>query len=264
MRIINGRFVVVYVLCLPTVLSFSYHTKRRLSVATSLSEKLYKIDGEKTLGNEAPSRDDNDDDKVFAVDSRRVSVRAAKSATRTRPNMNLFEYLSSVASNFTRGRVGRRGEIYVVLQFVLLGLLCIDLPELAVDTVCYAGGSFVVVVGAAVVLQALLELGDALSPFPIPIRGTRVGLVTTGVYRYIRHPMYTGLLCLCVGGSLLSESVVRFFLTVLLYGVLHVKSMYEDEGLEFFYQVEFSEYRKKTGRFLPKQWTDRLPYPVDW
>ncbi len=78
-----------------------------------------------------------------------------------------------------------------------------------------------------------------------------VNLVTGGIYRYIRHPMYSSLMLLAWGAflkhfSLLGLAVVAAT-TVFLVVAGYIE---EQENLEFFGPV-YLEYRKTTKMFLP-------------
>jgi len=76
-------------------------------------------------------------------------------------------------------------------------------------------------------------------------------LVTTGIYRYIRHPMYSSLLFLAWGALLKFVSPVTLILTVVatIALVLTVRAE-EAENIARFGE-EYRNYMKKTGRFVP-------------
>jgi protein-S-isoprenylcysteine O-methyltransferase Ste14 len=65
-------------------------------------------------------------------------------------------------------------------------------------------GCLLAVAGAALVLRSRAELGSAWSLMPTADQGT--GLVTTGPYRLIRHPIYLGLSLLAMGEALAFSS----------------------------------------------------------
>ena len=65
-------------------------------------------------------------------------------------------------------------------------------------------GGLLAVAGAALVLRSRATLGAAWSFVPKAGHGT--GLVTTGPYRLVRHPIYLGLILLALGQALAFSS----------------------------------------------------------
>ncbi len=78
-----------------------------------------------------------------------------------------------------------------------------------------------------------------------------VHLVEEGLYRYIRHPMYSSLLFLGWGAFLkhitLPTLVLIGLITVLIYIVARVE---EQENVDFF-AAEYESYRQRTKMFVP-------------
>lgn len=76
-------------------------------------------------------------------------------------------------------------------------------------------------------------------------------LVTTGVYRYIRHPMYCSLLLLVWGLLMEYPTWPGLLLATLTSALILITAKVEErENIEFF-GSSYDEYRKKTGMFLP-------------
>ncbi len=76
-------------------------------------------------------------------------------------------------------------------------------------------------------------------------------LVTTGVYRYIRHPMYSSLLFLAWGALLKSVSISTLVLAgVTTLAIATTAKVEEAENVDRFGQ-EYRDYMKKTRRFVP-------------
>jgi len=78
-----------------------------------------------------------------------------------------------------------------------------------------------------------------------------VKLVTEGIYKYIRHPMYGSLLFLVIGAFLKHVTPVTIALTVasLIFLILTAK-IEEKENIKFF-GVAYEEYMEKTKMFIP-------------
>lgn len=102
--------------------------------------------------------------------------------------------------------------------------------------------------GAVIGVWAGIRLGTNLTPNPIPREGGR--LETGGLYRLVRHPIYTAVLSVGVGLTTLGASIwhlVIFFSLVMLLGI---KARAEERLLREKYP-EYREYQARVGRFLP-------------
>lgn len=76
-------------------------------------------------------------------------------------------------------------------------------------------------------------------------------LVTTGVYKYIRHPFYSSLLFLCWGILLKDVNWLSIFLAAITTALLVVMTrMEESENLRFF-EEKYQVYMQKTKMFIP-------------
>ncbi|MBI5625639.1 MAG: isoprenylcysteine carboxylmethyltransferase family protein [Nitrosomonadales bacterium] len=76
-------------------------------------------------------------------------------------------------------------------------------------------------------------------------------LVTSGIYRYIRHPMYASLLFLCWGFFFKQPSLVTGVLAVTASGLLVTTARVEEiENIRYFGE-EYQKYMKRTKMFVP-------------
>jgi protein-S-isoprenylcysteine O-methyltransferase Ste14 len=77
-------------------------------------------------------------------------------------------------------------------------------------------------------------------------------LVTTGPYRWIRHPFYTSALLAILANSLAAANWFFFAAGALMFLLLVIRSRKEEENLIARFGDEYRNYRKRTGRFVPR------------
>lgn len=78
-------------------------------------------------------------------------------------------------------------------------------------------------------------------------------LVESGVYRYIRHPLYASTILMMYGFSLLFINWVVFGLnTIVFIPFMIYRAKQEDIMLALAFPDTFQKYQSKTGLFLPK------------
>ncbi|MEP0264438.1 isoprenylcysteine carboxylmethyltransferase family protein [Dokdonia sp.] len=140
---------------------------------------------------------------------------------------------------------------FVFIQFVLFFAFIFEISFLQITLPKFVkiAGFVTSIFGSLLVVIALLQLNKNLSPFPSPKSDTQ--LIKNGIYTYIRHPIYTGILGIVVGYSFFSGSGYRFLITLLLLVLFIYKSRYEEKRLLLVFK-DYLDYKKKTGRFLPK------------
>ena len=141
--------------------------------------------------------------------------------------------------------------ILVGFQVILFFLYIFDLQiwNVVIPEWLRQTGLILAIFGVLLFLIAMLQLNKNLSPFPSPKSGSE--LVRSGLYKFIRHPIYTGILIAFLGFALFSESIYRILITFGLYLLFLIKTEYEEHRLQEKFS-EYDRYKKVTGRFLPK------------
>jgi protein-S-isoprenylcysteine O-methyltransferase Ste14 len=149
-------------------------------------------------------------------------------------------------------KLGPKGEGWVVLQFVMLALVWGGLRFHAwaglSGQVTFVIGDILVILGAVLLAAALLRLGPSLTPNPYPKAEAK--LVERGIYAWVRHPIYGGLILGCLGASLARASFASLIATGAVAVVLTLKSLREEAWLVVRYEG-YADYRKRTKRFFP-------------
>ncbi len=102
--------------------------------------------------------------------------------------------------------------------------------------------------GLVGILAASLALGRALTPTPLP--NGRGHLRMDGLYRYVRHPIYTGVLAVVVGVTLGTRQWAGLVLGVVTVVFFAVKARWEEARLAEMFPG-YADYAAKTPRFVP-------------
>lgn len=102
--------------------------------------------------------------------------------------------------------------------------------------------------GLLVVGVGLLNLGASASPFPVPVEGgaLRIG----GLFRFVRHPIYSGVILWALTTAARSGSVIAAACAVGLVMWLSMKARWEEQRLTAHYPG-YTEYAARTPRFVP-------------
>ena len=126
--------------------------------------------------------------------------------------------------------------ILVFLQFFIISLHFFKwefVPErqiIQVTPFSYCVGFLIIIIAFIILLVAIKDLGRNLSPFPRPIKNSN--LVTKGIYRFIRHPMYYSVIFISVGVFFIKLSIYHLFLSISLILIIKFKIALEEQYLK--------------------------------
>jgi protein-S-isoprenylcysteine O-methyltransferase Ste14 len=161
------------------------------------------------------------------------------------------------ACNLSAGEREDRRNRWVIVAFGVLGLIAGYLPAHTDRT------DFWTIDGAAVrwLGVVLFAAGGPLRLWPVFVLGNRFSglvaiqpghaLVTTGIYRLIRHPSYLGLLINALGWALAFRSLVGVLLTALMIVPLVARIRAEENLLHAQFGDAYQAYRSRTSRLIP-------------
>ena len=141
----------------------------------------------------------------------------------------------------------------MALQFVLLGVL-LTAPRLPkpygeiTPFVSLLGLSLMAIAGL-LLLISFAALGNSLTASPLPKQ--RGALVTTGLYAYVRHPIYSALLLLSLGVVLDAGWWPQLVIALMLFLLLRIKAQFEESLLRKTYP-RYAAYAAKTPMFFPR------------
>jgi protein-S-isoprenylcysteine O-methyltransferase Ste14 len=142
---------------------------------------------------------------------------------------------------------------YAVVQTVLLcafagTFFLMDGPWLLPPERFRAVGAVLCAAGVLLMVGAFLSIRGAIQIAPEPRRGAQ--LVTRGVYRHLRHPIYTAILILVVGLFLRKPSVAIAIAATAVTAFLLAKVRLEEKLLLARYP-EYAEYKSRTWGIVP-------------
>ena len=146
-----------------------------------------------------------------------------------------------------------KGYLLVIGQFILLGLLVLY-PANSINYGLFAltvtiAIAVLLAVGLVILGLSFLALGRSLTAHPIPAK--KGELVTDGLYRFARHPIYTGVLAIGLALALSGGLFPHLLFFLALVALLNYKASFEEQLLRARY-LDYASYADKTGRFLPK------------
>lgn len=142
-----------------------------------------------------------------------------------------------------------KGRLLVAVQFGCLLALAV-LPSASTASSWRTITAIALIIAAACVLVvAAVHLRRALTVFPEPRSGAP--FVTHGIYRFVRHPMYTAVLMCALGLTLLRWNMWAMALLAILALDLQIKYRYEDRLLAAKWPSA-TAYQQRVGALIPR------------
>jgi protein-S-isoprenylcysteine O-methyltransferase Ste14 len=159
-------------------------------------------------------------------------------------------WLASAASSKESVKTGWRPRLTGVTAigvFLIAGVL--RSGSLAVHSVILeAIGAVLFVCGISLAVWARLHLGRNWG-MPMTQRA-EPELVTSGPYRFVRHPIYTGLL-IAVLGTALVNNLLGLIVVAALLAYFYYSGTVEERNLAATFPQAYPEYKSKTKMLIP-------------
>ncbi len=177
-----------------------------------------------------------------------------------RPWLQFRRYGSSGILLFRSGnrRQDLRDSLAVLLFVLLLGQAIVaaarpqSLSPLAVDHpgLWQVSGAALLLGGLVLLVTAQLHLAAS---WRVGIEeGARSGLITGGLYRFCRNPIYLAILVILTGYTLLLPTRLSLALLLGAYVGMRQQISAEEAYLLRAYGEAFRDYARRVGRFLPR------------
>lgn len=171
---------------------------------------------------------------------------AEKNADREKPKTKNISFFHK---NNIKKIFMRIFEVILILQF--FGLSILPIKNASVDMQLI--GLFLIVIGVSISITARKELGTNWAhAYEYQVK-QRQELVTTGIYSYIRHPIYAGLIFAIIGGEMVARSYLIFVVILFIIGLYHQAKL-EEKFLLSHFGEHYKTYMKRTKMFIPYLW----------
>jgi protein-S-isoprenylcysteine O-methyltransferase Ste14 len=143
-----------------------------------------------------------------------------------------------------------KGNIFVAIQFALLGLLFLvpGRSDWTVAAELALIGVVVSSIAAVILVVSAINLGKSLTANPVPLETAT--LKTNGLYAIVRHPIYFAVLLLAVVAVVQSRSFMHIVIGVALFVLFEFKARFEEQLLMQHY-ADYRAYAAKVGRLIP-------------
>jgi protein-S-isoprenylcysteine O-methyltransferase Ste14 len=114
---------------------------------------------------------------------------------------------------------------------------------------CYFIGTVLLFLGMAISIWARVELGRNWSN----VVTVKVGheLIQAGPYRWVRHPIYTGILLALAGSALAQDFWIDLAIVPLVFAGFWVKLLREEAWMREQFDAAYATYAARTKRLIP-------------
>lgn len=147
-----------------------------------------------------------------------------------------------------------RGIWYVAIQAILIGLILFGPrgPDLLsagpLKLILLSCGIALGFAAILIMLIAAINLGKNLTPLPCPKDNAQ--LVQSGLYRYVRHPIYFGVLLAALAWLLIFPSAYILIYAIALFVLFDLKARREEIWLVERFPT-YTDYQIKVKKLLP-------------
>jgi protein-S-isoprenylcysteine O-methyltransferase Ste14 len=144
---------------------------------------------------------------------------------------------------------------FVVVQGFLLAILFFGPSYLHTDAsiappkgLLLWFGYSIFILGVIIALIAAIHLGKNLTPLPRPKDNAE--LIQHGLYRFVRHPIYFGVIVLSFGWGLIQQSTLIWLYVVIIAIFFDIKSRKEEQWLVERFST-YADYQGRVRKLIP-------------
>ena len=154
----------------------------------------------------------------------------------------------------SRRSIFDRGAWYVVIQAILIGLILFGPQGYALvsveslKTTLQSSGIAIGLLACLIMVIAAINLGKNLTPLPCPKDDAE--LVQTGLYRFVRHPIYFGVLLVALAWLFIFPGIYVLAYAIGLFFLFDLKARREEIWLVERFPA-YRAYQAKVKKLIP-------------
>ena len=148
----------------------------------------------------------------------------------------------------SNGASSRPAVHHLLVATQLLGVACAVVPQSNVDQ---SGLGWLLVAACGIAMGVITLCFNRIGNFSIyPMPRPHAQLITSGPYRYVRHPMYVSLALMMVGIAGYNQGLRNMLAALLVIAVVATKAVIEERLLRARFE-DYPAYCARTRRFIP-------------
>lgn len=142
----------------------------------------------------------------------------------------------------------------VVTSFVLLQVIGLHILPMQGTIVMQITGFSISLVGIGVAKSARRILGTNWTHAREYQVKKKQELITAGIYKYLRHPIYIGFTLYFIGAELVAKSWLVVPMTVIAFAFAYAQGKREEKLLLSHYGKEYRQYMRRSKMLIPFVW----------
>jgi protein-S-isoprenylcysteine O-methyltransferase Ste14 len=157
-------------------------------------------------------------------------------------------------SSLPHQSIFERGASYVVVQGILIGLILFGpqgpllVSSEPITFILQSCGIAIALLATLIMVIAVINLGKNLTPLPCP--KDNAVLIQDGLYQFVRHPIYFGVLLAALAWLLIFPGIYILIYAIGLFFLFDIKARREEVWLiERF--PDYRDYQRRVKKLIP-------------
>ncbi len=142
-------------------------------------------------------------------------------------------------------------QLICLIVFIIILVLDTFVFQFSVGITGYVPFWIRLIIALALIVFAIIVMRSAENML---FHETHAGIIDRGIFAYVRHPLYLGILIIYLGFVLGSFSILSFVTLLFIFFVYNYLASFEEKDLERMFGEEYLQYKKRVSRWFPRFW----------